>query len=107
MQEPGLDRHEWESQWASLEEDFDADPADSLRAVHELMSRMLRERGVLDDSSVAREGADPDLLRPWEAARDLVLRLDAELDVEETDIREALDNYRELFDALLAERSAP
>ena len=106
MVEPGLDRHEWESQWASLEEDFDADPAGSLRAVHELMSRMLRERGILDDSA-ARNGADPDLLRPWEAARDLVRRLDDELDAEETDVREALDSYRELFETVLAERSAP
>ena len=105
MVEPGLDRHEWESQWASLEEEFDADPADSLRAVHELMTRMLRERGILDET--AARGADPDLLRPWEAGGDLVRRLDDDLDVEETDIREALDNYRELFEALLAERTAP
>jgi hypothetical protein len=106
MQEPGLDRHEWESQWASLEEDFDADPADSLRAVHELMTRVLTERGVLDQD-VVHEGADPDLVRPWEAARDLVKRLDDGLDVEDADIREALDSYRELFDTLLAERPAP
>jgi hypothetical protein len=106
MVEPGLDRHEWESQWASLEEEFDADPADSLRAVHELMTRMLGERGILDDTAV-RDGADPDLIRPWEAAGDLVRRLDEGLDVEETDIREALANYRELFETLLAERAAP
>ena len=94
MVEPGLDRHEWESQWASLEEEFDADPADSLRAVHELLTRMLRERNILDDDLVAVEGADPELIRPWVAARDLVQRLDAELDVEETDVREALEGDR-------------
>ena len=102
--EPGLDRHEWESQWASLEEDFDADPVNSLRAVHELMTRMLSERNILDDDLVAVEGADPELIRPWVAARDLVQRLDAELDVEETDVREALQSYRELFQTLLEER---
>jgi hypothetical protein len=106
MVEPGLDRHEWETQWASLEEEFDADPADSLRAVHELMTRMLREREILDETT-ARDGADPDLLRPWEAGGDLVRRLDDDLDVEETDIREALAGYRELFETLLAERAAP
>jgi hypothetical protein len=104
MQEPGLDRHEWESEWASLEEDFDADPGNALRQAHELITRMLRERGILDDELVTNEGADPDLVRPWEAGADLVKRLDDELDVEETDIREALESYRELFRTLLEER---
>lgn len=104
MVEPGLDRHEWESEWASLEEDFDGDPADSLRAVHELITRMLRERQILDDDLVAVEGADPELVGPWAAARDLVQRLDAGLDVEETDVREALEGYRELFPTLREDR---
>jgi hypothetical protein len=104
MVEPGLDRHEWESQWASVEEDFDTDPVNSLRAVHELLTRMLGERQILDDNRVAVEGAEPELIRPWEAGRELVQRLDAELDVEETDVREALESYRELFQALLEER---
>lgn len=107
MTEPGLDRHQWESQWASLEEDFDADPADALRQVHELMSEALMERGIVDDELVTVEGADPELVAPWEAARDLVLRLDAGADVEQQDIREALENYRDLLRTLLAERSAP
>jgi hypothetical protein len=104
MVEPGLDRHEWESEWASLEEDFDGDPGGSLRAVHELMTRVLSERQILDDDQVAVEGADPELVGPWAAARDLVQRLDADLDVEETDVREALEGYRELFPTLLGDR---
>jgi hypothetical protein len=107
VQEPGLDRHEWESEWASLEEDFADDPAGSLRFVHELIGRMLKERGVIDDSFVANEGADPALLRPYEASAELVRKLDDEVDVDEADIREALENYRELFQTLVAERAAP
>jgi hypothetical protein len=107
MQEPGLDRHEWESEWASLEGDFDADPFNSLRYAHELLGRMLKERGILDDSFVAKEGADPELLRPYEAGAELVRRIDAEVDVEEADVREALENYRELFQSLVAERAPP
>ena len=33
--------------------------------------------------------------------------LDAELDVEEADIREALENYRDLFQTLVSERAPP
>ncbi|MGH2932275.1 MAG: hypothetical protein ACRDKK_05370 [Gaiellaceae bacterium] len=107
MQEPGLDRHEWQSEWASLEEDFDADPFNSLRYVHELIGRMLKERGILDDSFVATEGADPELLRPYEAGAELIRRIDSELDVEDADVREALENYRELFETLVTERAPP
>ena len=107
MVEPGLDRHEWESQWASLEDDFGDDPADSLRHVHELMTRALTERGILANEQVTVEGADPELVAPWAAGGELVQKLDAGLDVEEADIREALESYRELFRTLLAERSSP
>jgi hypothetical protein len=107
MQEPGLDRHEWEGEWASLEEDFTDDPAGSLRFVHELIGRMLKERGVLDDSLVANEGADPELLRPYEAGAELVRQLDDALEVDDADIREALENYRDLFQTLVSERAPP
>src|SRR5215218_6551322 len=56
MQEPGLDRHEWESEWASLEEDFEADPFNSLRQVHALITRILKERRILDENLVVKEG---------------------------------------------------
>jgi hypothetical protein len=56
---------------------------------------------------VTVEGADPELVEPWAAARDLIVRLDAGLDVEDQDIREALESYRELFNTLLEERAAP
>jgi hypothetical protein len=104
VQEPGLDRHEWESEWASFEEDFDSDPFNSLRYVHELIGRMLKEREILDDTFVATEGADPELLSPYEAGAELVRKIDAEVDVEDADVREALENYRELFQTLVTER---
>jgi hypothetical protein len=75
--------------------------------MHELITRMLRERKVLDRSLVGREGADPDLIRPWEAGGELVRKLDAAEDVEDDDVREAIENYCELFETLLAERRPP
>jgi hypothetical protein len=68
---------------------------------------MLKERKVLDDSLVAMEGADPDCVRTWEAGRDLVLRIeDPELDVETQDILDQVEDYRALFETLIAERPA-
>jgi hypothetical protein len=106
MQEPGLDRHEWESEWASLEEGFADDPAGSLRLAHGLIRRMLEEREILDDSVAAPETADPELLRPYEAGAELVRKLDEGLEIDEVDIRETLESYRELFQTLSSERAA-
>ena len=106
--EPGLDVHEWQSEWASLEDDFADSPETALPQVHELITRMLAERQILDESLVAREGADPDFVRTWEAGRDLVARLDDPgLEVEQQDVVDQIEEYRGLFAALIEERAAP
>jgi hypothetical protein len=44
------------------------------------------------------------LIRPWAAAGELARKLDAAEDVDDEEVAEALENYRELFETLLAER---
>lgn len=106
--EPGLDVHEWESEWASLEDDIADSPETALPYVHELITRVLKERRVLDDALVVSEGAEPDWARTWEAGRDLVARLDDPgLDVERQDVLDQVDEYRALFETLRAERASP
>jgi hypothetical protein len=108
MSEPGLDLHEWESEWASLDDDIADSPETALPYIHELITRMLKERRILDDSLAVMEGADPDWVRTWQAGADLVKKVDDPgLDVEREDIVEQIENYRELFETLLAERAPP
>jgi hypothetical protein len=106
--EPGLDIHEWESEWASLEDDIADSPETALPVVHDLITRMLRERGILDDNLVVAEGADPDWFRTWEAAKELVAVLDdPDADVARQDVVDQIDEYQGLFQALIVERAAP
>jgi hypothetical protein len=108
VSEPGLDAPEWESEWASLEDDLADSPETALPYIHELITRMLKERRILDDSLAVMEGADPDWVRTWQAGADLVKKVDDPgLDVEREDIVEQIENYRELFETLLAERAPP
>jgi hypothetical protein len=108
MSEPGLDLHEWESEWGSLEDDIADSPETALPYVHELMTRMMRKRGILDPSLVATEGADPDYVRTWQAGAELVAAIeDPGVEVEREDVVEAIENYRELFETFLAERAPP
>jgi hypothetical protein len=107
MVEPGLDQHEWESEWAALEEDLADAPFEALPDLHDLLERMLIERGVVDRSLVAAEGADPELVRPWQAGGELVRQIAGGEDVDPGDVAQAIENYRELFQTLLAERRPP
>jgi len=43
--EPGLDRHEWATEFAQIEEGMHDDPFDALPVLSELVERMLLERG--------------------------------------------------------------
>jgi len=106
--EPGLDIHEWESEWASLEDDAADSPETALLVINELITRMLRERGILDDSLAVVEGVEPDWVRTWEAGRELVALVDNPAEeVDEQDVRDQLDEYRDLFEALIEQRPAP
>ena len=100
-----------ESAWASLQELTSPDsPETALPLVHELATRMLKECRILDESLVVAKGAD---LEPvpgnlgsrqggWSALLD-----DLDTDVDRQDLVDQIEEYRALFEALVAERAAP
>jgi hypothetical protein len=108
MVEPGLDRHEWESEWQALEEELSEDPASTLSDVDDLVERMLNERGYAIDDPVAREGDDREIVAEFLAAREITRLVEqGSDDVSPGDVGAAVNGYRAIFDYLIAERSAP
>jgi hypothetical protein len=108
MIEPGLDRHEWESQWQTLEEQLADAPAEALGDVDDLVERMLQERNYSLDDPVAREGDDREVVAEFLAAREITgLVQQGNEDVSPGDVAAAVNGYRAIFDFLIAERSAP
>ena len=105
--EPGLNIHDWESEWQQLEPLVRDAPGEALPELHGLIERMLQERGVVDEAGVGTEGADPELLATYEAGRDVVGRLDRGLTVDPSDIGNVIQEYRGLFEYLRSERAAP
>jgi hypothetical protein len=105
--EPGLDRHDWESEWQQLEPLVRDSPAEALPELHALIVRMLQEREVLDEDLVATEGADPELLAEYVAGKDVVDRLERDEDVDPGEIGSVVGGYRSLYEFLTTERSAP
>ena len=108
MQEPGLSRHEWESEWAALQEELEESPAGALTELDDLVERMLNERGYALDDPVAREGDEREVVVEFLAAREITRLVDEGSDaVSPGDVAAAVNGYRSIYEYLIAERSTP
>ena len=105
--DPGLDRHEWESELASLDDGLRDSPAEALPDLVDLVGRMLHERGYDLDDPVAREGEEREVVAQFQASRAVADRVDRDEDVDPGDIADAINGLRELFDSVIAERESP
>ena len=72
MYDPGLNRHEWESEWAALEDDLRADPAHALPELDRLVTRMLEESGYELTDPVVVEGDEREIVSEYLAAHEIV-----------------------------------
>jgi hypothetical protein len=104
MSEPGLDRHEWETEWEQLEPDLEDSPAEALHDLDDLVARMLSAAGYPVDTldPVDDEGIDPEVMTSFYAAREITLQVDRGEDVDPGDVGQAVNFYRELYQHLLA-----
>jgi len=108
MLEPGLDKHEWESVWQSLEEDLETSPAETLPELDRLVEQMLEARGYAIDDPVAREGDDREIVAEFLAAREITRLVERGADgISPGDVAAAVNGYRALYEYLMVERSAP
>lgn len=101
MQEPGLERHEWESEWSDLEERLNDDPGDALFELDDLIARMLESRGLPRRERDGETETEPETVRGFEEARRITELVGAGEDVDPGDIAHAINSYRELYAALL------
>ena len=105
--EPGLDRHEWESELASLDDGLRDSPSEALPELAGLVGRMLEERGYDLDDAVVREGDDREVVAQFQSAREVADRADLGEAVDPGDIADAINGLRELFAYVIAERDTP
>ena len=106
MFEPGLNRHEWESEMASIDEDLHDDPGGALSELDDLVGRMLEETGYDVSDTVVREGEEREVVSEFLAAREIKQAYErGSEDLSPGDIAAAVNDYREIFDYLV--RTAP
>jgi hypothetical protein len=56
---------------------------------------------------VLDEGQDPEIVRNFLAAEDTALRIESGADLEQADVQAALDDLREIYEYVVADRAAP
>lgn len=104
MSEPGLDRHEWETEWEQLEPLVVDSPIEALPELDDLVARMLAEAGypIETPDSVDGEGVDPEALASFRAAHETTQQVDRGEDVDPGDVGQAIGLYREIYEHVLA-----
>ena len=108
MLEPGLDRHEWESRWASLAEELEDSPRDVLPELDLLVGQMLEERDFALGDPVARDGEGREVVAEFLSAREITrLLADGSDAVSPGDVAAAVNGYRSVFEFLIEEHTAP
>lgn len=107
MYDPGLDRHDWESEWQALEDDLRTDPAQALPELDALVARMLEESGYDLTDPVVREGAEREVVAEYLAAHEIVEAAErAAAALSPGDVAAAINGYRAVFDHLVTTRAA-
>jgi hypothetical protein len=105
VREPGLDRHEWESEMQSLEEELVDSPAETLPELDGLISRMLEETGYDVADPVARDGDEREVVAEFLAAHEITEALERGADdISPGDVAAAINGYRAIFDFLVTQR---
>ena len=107
MVEPGLDRHEWESEMQGLEAELGESPGETLPELDALVARMLDETGYDLADPVVREGDEREVVAEYIAAHELAQAAERGADdISPGDVAAAINGFRAVFDYLVANRSS-
>ena len=107
MVEPGLDLHEWQTEWEALEPLVEGSPREALPELDALLERMLVARGYAPDDPVAAEGDEAEMLANFRAAREITRLAERDADLSPGDIAPVIEDYREVYRVLTEQRAAP
>jgi hypothetical protein len=106
MHDPGLERHEWESEWQALEDDLRADPGGALPELDRLVAGMLEESGYELTDPVVGEGDEREVVAEYLAAHEIAQAVERDADdVSPGDVAAAVNGYRSVFDHLVTTRA--
>jgi hypothetical protein len=98
--EPGLDEHDWETEWQGLEPLVVDTPTEALPELDRLIERMLRGRGYPTEEADAHESDEPEVVAEFLEARRITNAIQAGGEIDPGDVGAAVTGYRNLYEYL-------
>jgi hypothetical protein len=100
--DPGLDRHEWESEWQGLEPLVADSPSEALPELDGLVERMMLAYGYpVEDEQEHEPGAlEDEVVKEFLEARRIARLVDAGERVDPSDVGAAIAGFRNVYEAL-------
>ena len=100
VRDPGVDRHEWETQWQGLEPLVADSPAEALPELDDLVERMMVAHGYPVDAEHGFEAPADEVVKEFLEARRITRLADAGEPVDPGDVGAAVAGYRNVYDYL-------
>jgi hypothetical protein len=101
MQEPGLDEHEWITEWEGIDPLLTESPTEALSEADDLIARMMEARGIPLEEREGEELTEPESTLSFMEARRVVRQIDSGESYDPGDVAVAVETYRDLFRELL------
>jgi hypothetical protein len=98
--DPGLDRHEWETEWEGLEPLLADSPAEALPELDGLVERMLVAHGYPVERELEFEAPEAEVVKEFREARRVTRLVEEGERVDPSDIGAAIAGYRNVYDYL-------
>ncbi|HEY8724597.1 MAG TPA: hypothetical protein VIL92_12155 [Gaiellaceae bacterium] len=101
MQEPGLDEHEWITEWEGIDPLLSESPTEALSEADDLIARMMEARGIPLEEREGGELTEPETILSFMEARRVVRQIDSGESYDPGDVAVAVETYRDLYRELL------
>ncbi|MDX6562403.1 MAG: hypothetical protein QOD65_2217 [Gaiellales bacterium] len=102
LRDPGIDRHDFASEWASLWEEARDDPRETLPELLDLVGRLMRRHGyVLEQDDPVAQGDEREIVATYWAARDVSDAVRDGGDVDPGDVAQAINDLRDIYESLI------
>jgi hypothetical protein len=105
--EPGLDLHEWETRWQELEPLVEESPLETLPELDRLVAELLEARGYAPNDPIAAQGDEPEILANFRSAREITRLWDSGADISPGEVAQAIEDYRNVYEAVIEQRASP
>ena len=101
MQEPGLDEHDWITEWEAIDPLLKESPTEALAEADDLVARMMQARGFPLEAREGEELTEPETILSFKEARRVTRQIDSGESYDPGDVAVAVETYRELYRELL------